>query len=141
MAGSALLGYPPATQEDVDIIRGFYEVQGMPAIQAADAMPIIPVLAPPGAPHDTRSGTLIAAMCVVIPLVFIITGTRLALRCFRRDLRWGLDDWVIILGVMGVFGWTGLVIGVAKDGGGGKHMWDLTYHELNIFISVSSTIR
>ena len=68
-------------------------------------------------------------MGIIIPLVFLITVARLSLRAFRKDLRWGLDDWVIILGAIGVFGWTGLVIGVAKVGGGGKHMWDLTYHE------------
>lgn len=129
MSGTALLGHPPATEEDVNIIRGFFTVTGMPATQAGPAMSIIPVLTPPNAPHDTRAGSLLAAMGIVIPLVFTITGARLSLRCFRRGLRWGLDDWVIILGAIGVFGWAGLVIGVAKAGGGGKHMWDLTYHE------------
>lgn len=26
----------------------------------------------------------------------LITGSRLVLRATRRDLRWGLDDWIII---------------------------------------------
>ena len=44
---SALLGQPPATEEDVNVIRGFYTVMGMPATQAGPAISIIPVLAPP----------------------------------------------------------------------------------------------
>lgn len=33
---------------------------------------------------------------IVIVLIVLITGGRLALRWKRRDLRWGPDDWAII---------------------------------------------
>lgn len=37
-----------------------------------------------------------AAMCVAIVLIFLITVTRLSLRYFRSDLNWGWDDWLIV---------------------------------------------
>lgn len=68
------------------------------------------VKVPPGAAHDSRQGTIIAQMAVTIALISLITITRLLLRAFKRDLKWGLDDWAIIMGLIGVIAWLTLTI-------------------------------
>ena len=89
MTGSALLGHPANTPEDVDIIRGFFMVAtGMPAKQALSPSATIPVMAPPNAPHDNRQHGIIVSMAIVMVLLTVITGTRLCLRLFRKDLKW-----------------------------------------------------
>lgn len=52
--------------------------------------------APPNYRFETRGPGVIGGLVVAILLSFLITGTRLLLRSCRKDLRWGLDDWVII---------------------------------------------
>ena len=142
MAGSALLGHPPNTQEDKDIIQGFfYLATGMPLTQAMEKSAIIPVIAPPNASHDSRSGEVIAAIAVVMALVITITGTRLSLRLFRKDLKWGPDDWAIIIGLIGVLAWCSLVIQAATIGKGGRHLYDLTYVDFANFVSVRPCLQ
>lgn len=137
MTGSALLGHPPNTQEDLDIIKGFFFLSaGMPLTQAMEKSAIIPVVTPPNAPHDSKSGELIAVMAVVMALAVTITGTRLSLRLFRKDLKWGMDDWAIIVGLIGVLASFSIVIQAATVGKGGKHLYDLTYLDFANFVSV-----
>ncbi|KAL8830887.1 MAG: hypothetical protein Q9191_001183 [Dirinaria sp. TL-2023a] len=58
---------------------------------------VIPVITPPNAPHDSKSGELIAVTTVFMAFAVRITGLRLSLRFFRKDLKWRMDDWAIIL--------------------------------------------
>ena len=142
MAGSARLGHPPSTQRDKDIIKGFFFLAtGMPLSQAEEKSAIIPVVEPPNAPYDSRSWETIVAMGVLMGLVIVITGTRLSLRLFRKELKWGLDDWAIIIGLVGVLAWCSLGIGIATVGKGGKHLYDLTYVDFENFISVCRYFR
>lgn len=100
----------------------------------------IPLLAaPPGAPHgQTRGLQMTAAYSVLISLLVIITSARLALRFFKKDLRWGLDDYAIIFGATGTVTWLAIAIAIVNYGGAGQHIYDITYKELNRFITVSS---
>ena len=72
-------------------------------------------------------------MAVAIALVVLITGTRLCLRIFRKNLSVGCDDFAIILAVVGAVAWFGMMIAMAVAGGAGKHVKDITYSELNDF--------
>ncbi len=69
-------------------------------------------------------------------LVILITGARLGLRYFRRDLKFGYDDWVIVPAALAAAAWMALAIGMVVYGGAGKHIYDLTYEEANWFYSV-----
>jgi hypothetical protein len=152
MAGSALLGHPPNTQEDVYIIRGFFMItMGAPLIHLPPPSAVIPVKTPPGAQQsvstellmpmlylatctmncfeerilprhglpilessrksntdsdalnsDNHQGQIVATMTVLMTLITLITGARLSLRLFRKDLKFGLDDWAIIVALIGV---------------------------------------
>ena len=75
MAGSALVGHPPNTKDDMYIIKGFFRSKGLPDSAFHGMSSTIPIKAPPNAPHDSRASEVIAEMSVVIALVFIITVT------------------------------------------------------------------
>lgn len=101
MTDSALWGKPPNSERDYLIVRGllfFYKFPlstdpglGVPTHQHA----------PLDYHFETRGPGVIAGLIVAILLSFFITGTRLLLRSCRKDLRWGLDDWVIIFAAVG----------------------------------------
>lgn len=135
MTGSALLGHPPNNLDDSYIVKGFFRSNGIPDA-AWNSSSIIPIFAPPGAPHDSRKMGLIVSCTVVITLLTLITGTRLSLRLFRKDLRWGADDWAIIVGFLGVVSWVGIALAAAVDAGAGRRLYDLTYAEFNTYLSV-----
>ncbi len=101
MTGSALVGKPPANQDDFWTVRGFSRFAHLPEkkFDPKNGLPMM-LKPPPGYHHETRGPGIIAAMSVAIAVVTIITGTRLCLRYFRRDLRWGWDDWMIIPGLV-----------------------------------------
>ena len=95
------MGHVPNNQKDFWIVRGFARHTHIPdnKLEAKQGFPM--KFKPPlGYHYETRAPGIIAAMSVTIVLVTIITGTRLCLRYFRRDLKWGWDDWMIIPGVV-----------------------------------------
>lgn len=136
MNRSALVGDPPANQDDFYIIRGFYRGYGLPLMNPEDGIP--PLKAPPGAPHGQNRGPgIIASYSVLIFLIVTITSARLALRYFRKTLKWGPDDYAIILGAGGACTWVAIAIAMVLVGGSGRHIYDITYEEFNWFIDVS----
>lgn len=129
MSGSALLGQPPNNENDALIILGWWKL-----LYGANPPPpgypsTIPAPVPPNAPHDSLQAYVIGTSALIIFLTTLITGTRLFLRLYRRELRWGADDWAILLGASGVVVFFGLTLAVGIHGGAGKHMYDTTYAE------------
>ena len=123
MNGSALVGLPPANQNDWYIVRGFYRGYEVPNTNPDIGIPLL--AAPP------------VVYSVLILLFVTITSVRLALRFFKKDLRWGLDDYAIIFGASGAITWLAIAIAKVLVGGAGRHIYDITYEELNLFIDVS----
>lgn len=136
MAGSALLGQPPANQNDYYIIRGTFRAGKLPYTDETIKGGFKWVKTPPNAPHDNRTAHIYGAMAVVIVLATLITWTRVFLRYWKKELRFGSDDWVIILAWMGVMVYLGITIGLAKVGGAGYHMWDITYENWDNYTKV-----
>ena len=80
---------------------------------------------------------MIAWLSVAMALVVIITGARLGLRFFRKDLKLGYDDWVIVPAALAVVAYMAIAISMVLYGGAGKHIYDMTYQEANWFYEVS----
>ena len=95
MTGSALVGHPPANQDDFWIIKGFLRQSGLPDKKIHPEKGL-PIHKPPHASDDEQGTRLMVGMCVAMVLIVMITVTRLSLRWFRKDLKWGLDDWMLI---------------------------------------------
>lgn len=112
MTESALYGQPPNNEKDYKIIHGLLRFYGFP--ESTDPGLGFPTHqhAPPNYHFETRESGVIAGLVVAILLSFIITSARLLLRWGRKDLRWGLDDWVIIPAAVGPSIWR-LVLGVS----------------------------
>ncbi len=79
---------------------------------------------------------MIASTSVAMALVILITGARLGLRYFRRDLKVGYDDFVIIPAALATVAYMAIAIGSVVYGGAGKHIYDMTYQEVHWFYEV-----
>lgn len=139
MSNSAFVGQPPATFEDRLIIRGYARRLGVTE-NMSDPTQIFPL--PPdrsldGAKDVSINSIIITCMSLAIALILLITGTRLCLRVFWKDLRIGYDDLVIIPAAIGALSWYSLMIAMVIYGGVGKHICVITYHELDYFYRVS----
>lgn len=139
MSNSAFVGQPPATFEDGLIIRGYARRLGVieNMTDPTQVFPLPPDKSLDGAKDVSINSTIIACMSLAIALILLMTGTRLCLRVFRKDLRIGYDDLVIIPAVIGALSWYSLMIAMAIYGGAAKHIYDITYHELDYFYRVS----
>ena len=138
MSNSALVGQPPATNDDRLIIRGYARTLDV-AENMLDPTQIFPLYAIKSidSASDVSKNILVTCMTLAIALILLTTGTRLCLRVFRKDLSIGYDDLVIIPAAIGALSWYSLVIALAIYGGAGKHIYDITYYELNYFYQVS----
>lgn len=138
MTGSAIIGQPPNNQDDYWIIKGIGRIFQIPdgVIDPNQGFPT-QLHRPPNYKFETRGPGIAAGASVAIVLITLITGTRLSLRAFRKELRWGLDDWMIIPAAVGAIGWLGCVIGMVSYGGNGKHQWDVTYLEYYWFFRLA----
>ena len=101
MAGSAVVGKPPETSDDYAIIVAIARLSGIPDGMLDPSKGLQLPLMRPASDHypvsyPTHAPNTIAAMSVAIFLLSLITGLRVGLRFFRKDLHWGWDDIVII---------------------------------------------
>lgn len=78
---------------------------------------------------ETKGTGTIAGLSVCIAAMTFITCVRLGLRCFVPRLKWGLDDTLIIPGMLMAVAYPALQIAMVRYGGAGKHIFDVTYEE------------
>lgn len=83
---------------------------------------------------------MIASTSVAMALVILITSARLWLRYFRRDLKVGMDDFFIVPAALATVAYLAIAIGMVAYGGAGKHIYDMTYEEINWFYEVRSPL-
>lgn len=95
MAGSALIGQPPNTEQDYYIVKGMLRLSGLFTADPAEGIALASAR-PLDARFETRGPLRITIASVLIAYVIFLTGTRLLARAFSRSLRWGWDDWIMI---------------------------------------------
>ncbi|TLD25313.1 hypothetical protein PspLS_05856 [Pyricularia sp. CBS 133598] len=127
---SAFCGQPPNTQADSDIIRGFFRNFDVPE-SVSPAM--VWNSAPPGYVHDDKQAGIIAAMAVIMFIIFGITTARILARICGKNTVFGLDDYAIIPAAGLALVYPSLQILAVVKGGGGRHSWDNTYENLQNF--------
>lgn len=138
MAGSALIGQPPNNEDDWFIIRGLARRRNIPdaKFDPSKGYPW-PVKRPPNPEYTSRGPGMLASMSVAIFLVVLITGSRIGLRIFRRDLKVGIDDYVVVPAALLTIAFLATAMSEVTHGGAGNHIYDLTYQELNYFLKVT----
>lgn len=97
MPQSALVGEPPKTDDDYDIVKALMLRLHL-NLNAAKGIHLVP---PPLHPQsDTRAPQILTASIICITLIVFITGSRLSIRAFGPNVKWGWDDWLIIPGAV-----------------------------------------
>lgn len=95
-APSAFVGQPPNNRRDYYIIKGLLRMVGM-----EDANPMMGYVfaarAPPGYVHETRVPQILTGLVIVMLAMFIPTALRLVLRVREERMRFGSDDWAILI--------------------------------------------
>ena len=96
MAKSALFGHPPNIEHDYEVIKAIGRVGGI-YLGKLDPSKGLPIYAAPSGSPDPWCGrpNLIANIFVLV-FVVILTGARLMLWAFCRELKLGWDDLAII---------------------------------------------
>ncbi|KAG9858161.1 hypothetical protein KCU68_g806, partial [Aureobasidium melanogenum] len=132
MSHSAYLGQPPATENDFYLIKGMYRAAYAFNKDSSKGYLFVP-RKPADYEYNDKQASIIVGMVVAIVVMLSTTILRLALRHFKTGVRWGLDDWVLLPGVIMAILYPTLQIVMVVRGGGGKHTWDVAYAEYYTF--------
>jgi hypothetical protein len=144
MAKSALIGMPPATEQDYWVATYMIHSLGLKT-DPSDGFKFNPPRPPPGESRfETRGPGIIAGLSICIFVMAGITGLRLYLRILTPRLKAGLDDILIVPGVVSVLvgatyvhetdvtlsilaiAYPVLQMVMVSQGGAGKHLYDCT---------------
>lgn len=97
MVKSALVGQPPLTESDYLIVKGNLLAMGKVGVDPSKGLTIPPFRPPPDQYHfETRGPAIIAVSSIVIVLMLLVTVARLLVRRLKKDVRFGLDDWLMV---------------------------------------------
>lgn len=130
MSGSSVIGQPPNTQNDHYIVRALVRLLQL-NIDNSKGISFGPL--PPNVRDDSRGQRIVAGCIILIILITLITGSRLLIRGLHQKLKWGWDDWFIIPAALCAIAWYVVSIIMVVYGGGGRHVYFLTYEEYNVF--------
>lgn len=125
---------PPGTEFERRIVKGMLVYSGL---NSSDAKVAAGVTMSPKMPADyefeTKGPAIIAGLSVCIAAIVGITGLRLALRAFHPRLKWGLDDTLMVPGLIMAAAYPAVQIVMVVHGGAGKHIYDVKYTEYYIY--------
>lgn len=129
-ATSGYINTPPATDLERRIVKGILLYNGLNATDAAveKGVKMTPVR-PDGYVFETKGPGIIAGLSVSIIVISVVTGLRLCLRRFSPTLKWGLDDSLMVPGLLMAIAYPALQIAMVVYGGAGKHIYDVSYVE------------
>ncbi|KAL9622530.1 MAG: hypothetical protein Q9204_008021 [Flavoplaca sp. TL-2023a] len=131
MVSSALIGQPPLTDSDYWIVKGNQLLSGKSNLDPSKGLKIPPLRPPPDQYRfETRGPAITAVSAVIFVIMISVTMARFMLRKFMKELKFGLDDWLMVPALVLASLWPILQICAVKYSGTGKHVYDVTYHEL-----------
>ncbi|KAL9130691.1 MAG: hypothetical protein Q9217_001170 [Psora testacea] len=128
MAGSAMIGDPPANLRDELIIKGLYAMAGKTNVDPSKGI-AIPPKRPTNPSHEDKGGSVVAGLIVAISVIFAITVARTLTKWQYQNSRLGWDDALIIVAAAGAITWFSIVIAMVAKAGVGEHIYNTTYEE------------
>lgn len=99
---SAVIGKPPKNEDDYWIVLGIIRLFGLDSDPAKGIL--VPPIRPLDAKFESRGHSLIISNVACIVLAILFAGSRLLIRALHRGLKWGWDDWFMLLGAVGSLG-------------------------------------
>ncbi|KAJ4392198.1 hypothetical protein N0V93_005823 [Gnomoniopsis smithogilvyi] len=130
---SAFVGNPPNTERDYYIVRGMDRTYGASSADPADGFTYL-AAAPSDYVHETKSVQVIIGLVIMMVTILIPTVARLVLRASNPAMEFGSDDWAIILAASVALLYSIVHILIIVQGGGGYHIWEVTYEQYNSFV-------
>lgn len=141
-ATSGYINTPPATDLDRSIVKGLLLYSGLDATEAAiDKGVRLAPERPDDYVFETRAPAIVAGLSASIVVISVVTGMRLCLRRFAPSLRWGLDDSLMVPGLLMAIAYPALQIAMVVCGGAGKHIYDVSYIEFYYYKWVSLFLK
>jgi hypothetical protein len=95
-SASAIIGAPPNTDRDLDIVRGWYRRFGMGNVDPTKGFLLV-ARQPPGYVPESKQAGIIGGMVAVILAIVVPTVARLIARSRGKHTRLGSDDWAIVV--------------------------------------------
>lgn len=127
---SGYINTPPGSDLDRRIVKGMLLYSGLNATEnAIDKGVSLTPKRPDGYVFETRGPGIIAGLSVCILVITAVTGLRLCLRRLASGLQWGLDDSLMVAGLLMAIAYPALQIAMVVYGGAGKHVFDVSYVE------------
>ncbi|OCK83286.1 hypothetical protein K432DRAFT_291469, partial [Lepidopterella palustris CBS 459.81] len=121
----------PNTEQDYWVARSMLLSAGLIKLDAHKGVHLKPTRPIPYYFHTKESG-IIAGLVICIFVMMGVTGARLYLRAFTHRLKWGMDDTLMIPGLIMAVAYPSIQIAVVQYGGAGRHIYDVSYHQITI---------
>ena len=98
----------------------------------------MPPNAPPHRSHANGGPGVISVVSIAIFTIIVVTGGRLFARYSHLSSRLGWDDALILVAAAFAIAWQGVIIAMVTQGGTGQHIYNITYHEYNLWLRYGS---
>ncbi|KXJ87260.1 hypothetical protein Micbo1qcDRAFT_152020 [Microdochium bolleyi] len=129
---SAMFGQPVNTEDDYYVTKGMFRMWGVVGVDPSAGV-VIALQPPPGYVFESRVVPIVAGSVLVLLAMIIPTTVRLVLRGKKDSvLRFGWDDWTILLAMIVAIGYPITQIILPLLGTAGLHTWDMTYTQFKI---------
>lgn len=95
MVNSAFVGEPPATEDDLNIVRGILRMYGLGNVDPSLGL-TFSIQRPKNPPDESKQPGILAGMIIVILAIVVPTVARIIIRLRGSRTQFGPDDWAII---------------------------------------------
>ena len=127
---------PPANENDYNIVKGILDLFGISGDPSEGVA--MPPNAPPHRSHANRGPGVISGVSIAIFTIIVVTGGRLFARYSHLSSRLGWDDALIVVAAAFAIAWHGVIIAMVTQGGTGQHIYNINYHEYNLWLRYGS---
>ncbi|KAG8668170.1 hypothetical protein FPOAC1_007546 [Fusarium poae] len=133
MSTSAFVGSPPATEDDLHIVKGVLRMYGLENFNASLGL-TFSIQKPENPPVETKVPEILAGMVIVIVAIVVPTVARILIRSRGARTQFGADDWAIICAASLAVVYPILCIVMLFQTGAGRHTYESTYEEYNLYM-------
>ncbi|KAL4728080.1 hypothetical protein ACLX1H_004801 [Fusarium chlamydosporum] len=140
MTNSAFVGSPPATEDDLHIVKGVLRMYGMESFNESLGL-VFSIQKPENPPMETKVPEILAGMIIVILAIVVPTVARIMIRLRGARTQFGADDWAIICAASLAVVYPCLCIAMLFQTGAGRHTYESTYDEYNLYMYYLSACK
>ncbi|KAG5748680.1 hypothetical protein H9Q72_003398 [Fusarium xylarioides] len=140
MVNSAFVGEPPATDDDFYIVRGILRTYGLNNLNASAGL-AFSIQRPENPPNESKKPAILAGVILVILAIVVPTVARVIIRLKGARTQFGADDLAIIAAASLAVSYPCIVIAMLAQTGAGRHTYESTYEEYNLYFYYLSVCR